>query len=113
MSANSGNKWEYSGKLENESGASLYFVVGEEPRAKFARFNVIVEENMDKSKTQIFYSAVFEAKVDHGYDASSDELIWTVTHRAARFAAQRWKSFYFRWTIFYPLFVRRLTDSDT
>ena len=52
MSANSGNKWEYSVKLENESGASLYFAVGEEPRAKFARFNVIVEENMDKSKTQ-------------------------------------------------------------
>ena len=52
MSANSGNKWEYSGKLENESGASLYFAVGEEPRAKFARFNVIVEENTDKSKTK-------------------------------------------------------------
>jgi hypothetical protein len=68
LSTNSGNKWEYSGKLENESVVSLYFAVGEEPRVKFARFNLIVEPIIDNSKAQkvserTFYPAVIEAKV--------------------------------------------------
>ena len=94
MSTNSGTKWECSGKLENESGASLYLPVGEEPRAKLTGVNVIVESNIDNSKAQkvsgrTFYPAAIEAKGDHGYEASSDESIWAVTSQAARGAAQR------------------------
>jgi hypothetical protein len=94
LSTNSGTKWECSGKLENESGASLYFTVGEELRAKLTGFNVIVESNLDKSKAKkvngrTFYRAVIEAKRDDGYEASSDEPIGAVTSQAARCAAQR------------------------
>ncbi len=47
MSTNSGNRWECSGKLENESGASPYFALGKEPRIKFAHFCVDDSRNKD------------------------------------------------------------------